>query len=229
MGAEESRIKDIPSLQVKSLLSLFWNLNYKDQKHFMELLQDEDTQLKILHQYHEIDIPLPIWGMFASTQYIWSVNQLMTDRWKELYPYFKGIAINKENAIAFCTTKELVNVDLGEKSMEEVIFKLAEFFPKMEWSIKVEYKSCVYGLEEFLKNGTFYSYSSEEFVKWVLEGENEDDGGDLITFERILKRIEDEFENENEEDSSSEEDIFNEREQNNKEQEKWDKMLKSLM
>ncbi len=50
MGGEESRIKELPSLQVQSLLALYWNMNYKDQKHFMDI-----------HQYHEVDIPLPVW------------------------------------------------------------------------------------------------------------------------------------------------------------------------
>lgn len=66
MGANESRIKDVPSLQVESLLTLFWNLNHKDQKHLMEILEREESQLKVLHQYHQVDIPLPIWRMFAS-------------------------------------------------------------------------------------------------------------------------------------------------------------------
>ena len=107
MGNEESTIRGPPSLQVQASLALFWDLSFKDQIHFMQILESRESTLRRLYQYHQVDISLEIWSMFANEEKVWSANLLMIDRWKQLLPYIKGIAQSKHGAIAFCTTPEL--------------------------------------------------------------------------------------------------------------------------
>ena len=153
MGSEESHIKGPPSLQVQDTLNLFWNLNYEDQMHFSEIFESRETQLRILHQYHKVDIPLPIWNMFAEVNLLWHLSQRSIDRWNHLSPHIKGVAINYNKGLAFCTNKDLVNVDHGDKTVVQIIDEMAKVFPKMPWKPMIEYKGHLTLLEDFLRNG----------------------------------------------------------------------------
>jgi|JI10StandDraft_1071094.scaffolds.fasta_scaffold14562_7 hypothetical protein len=151
MGASESRIKEVPSLQVESLLTLFWNLNHKDQKHFMEILEREESQLRVLHQYHQVDVPLPIWRMFAGTEIRWEANKRMIKRWKQLWPYFKGLAKNKSGQLALCLSPDLVTEHTDE-TLEQAVFRvgLAE---RKDSMIRIEFDGHVCELQDFLLYG----------------------------------------------------------------------------
>jgi hypothetical protein len=177
MGAEESTIKGPPSLQVTATLNLFWQLNYNDQMHFSEILESRESQLRMLHQYHQVDIPLPIWNLFAEEDMVWKYSQCSIDRWKTLWPHFKGVSINHKKGLVFCTTKELVNLDPGDKTIVEIIEEMARLAHKMPWKIMVEYNEYVTLLEKFLKDGppdpeNRYD-KAQSFDHWLNKGKPE--------------------------------------------------------
>lgn len=169
MGASESRIKEVPSLQVESLLTLFWNLN---QKHFMEILEREESQLRVLHQYHQVDVPLPIWRMFAGTEIRWDANQRMIERWKQIWPYFKGFAKNKCGQLALCLSPDLVTEHTND-TLEHAIFKVG-LEPKKN-TIKIEFDGLVCELQDFLLYGKLdlSNVFFMTFQDWIVdEGED---------------------------------------------------------
>jgi len=153
MGADSSRIKGPPSLQVQSSLALFWNLSPKDCMHMMQILESRESQLRAMHAYHEVDIPLGEWDLFAETDMKWKCSKESIERWKQIRPYIKGISTNDRGAIAICLSTEGKAAAHSPESRNTMLALIAEKKPTLNWKIMVEYGGHMYILEKFLRDG----------------------------------------------------------------------------
>lgn len=74
----------------------------------------------------------------------WEANQRMIKRWKQLWPYIKGVAENKCGKIALCLSLATEHTD---ETLEQTIFKVAE---QKKSTIMIELDGLVCELQDFL-------------------------------------------------------------------------------
>lgn len=185
MSGSDSKIKGPSSLQVQSLMTLYWNLSPKDQMHILQILEDRSSRLKVLYSYHKVDILLAEWNLFFNEDLCWKVNEQCINRWKQIRPYIKGFTPN-ESGLAICFTPELIKIPFSEELWEIVLEKV----PKLDYQLMVEYNGFVKNLTDFLLDGPFNIYDKYPltFNQWNNNYEDEtgdrdtDDDYDVIEF-----------------------------------------------
>jgi len=176
MGNDESRVKGPPNQQVSDFMTSYWNLNPTDRKHAQQILESRKVQLRTLYEYHNVDIPLKEWSLFAETNMYWKESIKRIDRWKRIRNHIKGFATNGKS-FAICFSPEYVNVGPFHEEAWNLVLDKA---PTMNYQIMVEANGYVKNITDFLNDGPVSSTTTDTldkygtFDRWMKQGKKED-------------------------------------------------------
>jgi hypothetical protein len=173
MGNDSSRVKGPPNQQVSDFMISYWNLNPIDRKHVLQILESRKVKLRTLHEYHNVDIPLEEWSLFADVDMYWKESIKRIDLWKRVRTHIKGFATNGKS-LAICFTPEHVNVGKFTEESWNVVLEKA---PKMRYQLMVEANGYVENITKFLNDGPTSLKNSNRldrtrtFDMWMKQGE----------------------------------------------------------